>query len=175
MSVANTLNVGLLGKHEQRSSGLVLLYMIMPLCLAPKACLLCCFLLLLPARAAAKKTLICFTKPVSGQEIKSYMCCYDLVILLDFDCYIRGQRSSQYSIPVFVSYLRTQRRECKLTEVRVRPLPMPVISVMKSELCDFRVTKQPCRTASRSRIWHRLFQKLFMRTTYPWRYVYFWW
>jgi len=25
------------------------------------------------------------------------------------------------------------------------------------------------------KIWHRLFQKLFMRTTYPWRYVYFWW
>ena len=39
------------------------------------------------------------------------------------------------------TYVRTQRRECKLTEVRIRPLPIPVISVMKSELCDFRVTK----------------------------------
>jgi len=34
-----------------------------------------------------------------------------------------------------------QRREYKLTEVRTRLLPIPVISVMKSELCDFRVTK----------------------------------
>ena len=32
-----------------------------------------------------------------------------------------------------------------------------------------------CQTASRSRIWHRLFQKLFIPTTYPWRYIYFWW
>ena len=59
------------------------------------------FLLMLPARAAAKKTLVCSTKPVSGLEIKSYMCCQDLIILLDFDCYIRGQRSFQYSIPGF--------------------------------------------------------------------------
>ena len=34
--------------------------------------------------------------------------------------------------------------ECKLTEVRIRPLPLPVVFVMNSELCDFRVTKQPC-------------------------------
>ena len=30
---------------------------------------------------------------------------------------------------------------CKLTEVRIRPLLLSVISVMKSELCDFRVAK----------------------------------
>ena len=38
--------------------------------------------------------------------------------------------------------------ECKLTEVRIRPLPLPVVFVMNSELCDFRVTKQPCVHAS---------------------------
>ena len=27
----------------------------------------------------------------------------------------------------------------------------------------------------RRQTWHRLFQKVFMRTTYPWIYVYFWW
>ena len=34
-----------------------------------------------------------------------------------------------------------QRRECKLTEVRILLLLLLVISVMKSELCDFRITK----------------------------------
>ena len=29
----------------------------------------------------------------------------------------------------------------KLTEVCIRPLLLPVVSVLKSELCDFRVTK----------------------------------
>ena len=32
-------------------------------------------------------------------------------------------------------------RECKLAEVRIRPLPLPVVFLMNSELCDFRVTK----------------------------------
>ena len=68
-----------------------------------------------------------------------------------------------------------QRRECKLTEVRIRPLPLLVVFVMNSELCDFRVTKQPCQTASRSRFWHRLFQDVFLRATYPLRYVYLRW
>ena len=63
-------------------------------------------------------------------------------------------------------------RECKLTEVRIRPLPLPVVFVMNSELCDFRVTKQPYQ---RSRFWHRLFQDVFMRATYPLRYVYLRW
>ena len=31
----------------------------------------------------------------------------------------------------------TMRKECKLTKVCIRPLPIPVLSVMKSELCDF--------------------------------------
>ena len=35
-------------------------------------------------------------------------------------------------------------------EVRIRPLPLPVVFVMNSELCDFRVTKIRVR---RSRFW----------------------
>ena len=37
-------------------------------------------------------------------------------------------------------------------EVRIRPLPIPVISVMKSELCDFRVTKYPCFRGGRYQV-----------------------
>jgi len=54
------------------------------------------------------------------------------------------KRNLTFALPELIEVTQVslyQRRECKLTEVRIRPLPIPVISVMKSELCDFRVTK----------------------------------
>ena len=38
---------------------------------------------------------------VSGQDFKTDICFYDLVILMDFEHYSGGQRSFQYSIPPF--------------------------------------------------------------------------
>ena len=64
-------------------------------------------------------------------------------------------------------YVLTQRRECKpckLMEVRIRPLLLLVISVMKLEWCNFRVSKWPCQRLGRRLL---LFQKGFLWTTYP--------